>query len=503
MLSALFEIIVRMSISACLVIGIVCLVRLLLLKSPRKFCYVLWLAVLLRLLCPFTFTARVELQPEQLDRELVRAWAEYAYTTEMPIAESQEAPGEVFAGEEFDTARLLSFVWLGGIIVMLAYCGLSLLRLRKKLISAVPLANGIYIADHIGAPFVLGILRPKIYLPSQLGEQEMAYILAHEKHHIRRGDHFAKLLGFAALSLHWFNPLVWIAFRLFVKDMEASCDEAVLARLGESVRADYSQSLLNLAVGRKMPAWTPLTFGEDTRGRIENVLRWHRPSLRRVICAGLVTAVCVGCCFVSVEGVLVPSGQQAAQTGQDGEKAAEQTVGSLEELGVYPEGICSGDILRYYDPWNRQELTQGQVDTLASLLSQVSLGEIGLKTESVNNEFSIKLGQSDKSVVTLRFGHVGGERCLLVNGSSVNNEALVAYAYHIYISNGCISYCSGDLPDDAVFVDVSHTSRIYSYYCESCGQYESASTSQLCSCCDWRRYEEFFERISTPGGNHH
>ncbi len=501
MLSAVFENIVRMSLSASAVIGIVCLVRLLLLKGPRKFCYVLWLAVLLRLLCPFTFTAQVELQPEQLDRELVAIWAEYASGTEMPIAQTQESAGEISAQLGLDAAGLFSLVWLGGFIAMLSYCGVSLVKLRKKLAAAVPLENGIYIADHIGAPFVLGILRPKIYLPSELGEREMAYILAHEKHHIRRGDHFAKLLGFAALSLHWFNPLAWMAFRLFVKDMEASCDEAVLGKLGEGVRADYSQSLLNLAVGRKMPAWTPLTFGEDTRGRIENVLRWHRPSLRRVICAGLVTAVCVGCCFVSVEGVLVPS-QQEPQTQREIEEGAEQAAKSLEELGVYPGNICSGDILRYYDPWNRQELTQGQVDTLASLLSRVSIGEIGLKTESVNNEFSIKLGQSDKSVVTLRFGHVGGERCLLVNGNRVDNEALVAYAYHIYISNGCISYCSGDLPEDAVFTGVGHTSRIYSYYCESCGQYESASTSQLCSCCDWNEFEAFFKRISTPGGNH-
>ena len=140
--------------------------------------------------------------------------------------------------------------------------------------------ENIYICDYISSPFVIGTVKPKIYLPSTLNENETEYVIAHEKHHIKRFDHIVKLLAFIALTLHWFNPFVWLAFELAMQDMEMSCDEAVIKKLGDDVRSSYSQSLLNFATGKHIFAGTPLAFGEgDTKIRIKNlyqfVQNWH------------------------------------------------------------------------------------------------------------------------------------------------------------------------------------------------------------------------------------
>lgn len=153
-----------------------------------------------------------------------------------------------------------------------------LLQLTKKLKNAVHDRDNIYLSDQIDTAFVLGAFRPKIYLPSYLGDTQRDYILLHEQTHIRRLDHMVKLAGFFVLLLHWFNPLVWIAFYASGKDMEMSCDEAVVKKLGNGVKKDYSTSLLSLATGRKIVGGTPLAFGEgDTRGRIKNVLNYKKP----------------------------------------------------------------------------------------------------------------------------------------------------------------------------------------------------------------------------------
>ena len=190
-----------------------------------------------------------------------------------------------------------SLIWLLGIATMAIYSAVSYFSLRRKLVGSILLRDNIYLADGIGSPFVMGFIRPKIYLPSALSEQEQSYIILHEQHHIRRGDHITKALAFIALCIHWFNPLVWVAFVLSSKDMEMSCDEAVVKKLGEGIRADYSASLLSLATGRRIIAGTPLAFGEgDTKSRIKNMLNWKeaRPAVVfvSVVAVLLVAIVC-------------------------------------------------------------------------------------------------------------------------------------------------------------------------------------------------------------------
>lgn len=300
----LFPKILNMSLTAGFVIVLVLLARLLLRKAPKVFSYALWAVVLFRLLCPLTFESPVSIVPDTtpITSEQIEAvipsipFQTPANIASNRIAETENPDNPVHVSSEAGGGVIITFVWLFGIVAMLIYSIFSLLRLKRKLIGAVPLRENIYLADYIVAPFVIGVIRPKIYLPSTLSEREQEYIILHEQTHIRRFDHILKLVSFLALTLHWFNPLVWAAFILSGKDMEMSCDEAVMKKMDGDIRADYSASLLSLATGRKIFAGAPLAFGEgDTKSRIKNVMNYKKPAFWVVIAAlAAVLAVCVG-----------------------------------------------------------------------------------------------------------------------------------------------------------------------------------------------------------------
>ena len=321
----LFPIVCNMSLTASVVILAVLAVRLLLRRAPKVFAYALWAVVLFRLLCPVSVTSAVSLMgalgaPAQ-ERTQRTSAVEYVpadimirgtapAVTQLPQPPLPAETGGAVSDAPADTAPaavpvmsfnepvfILTLIWLAGMVLLLAYSLVSLLRLRRRLVGTVRLRDNIYLADHIPSPFVMGLFRPKIYLPSTLTETERGYILRHEQYHLRRRDHLVKFLSFLALCIHWFNPLVWAAFVLSGKDMEMSCDEAVVRELGEDIRADYSASLLSLATGRRIVAGMPLAFGEgDTGSRIRNLLNWKRPrpwvmAVCAVVCVGLI-ALC-------------------------------------------------------------------------------------------------------------------------------------------------------------------------------------------------------------------
>ena len=302
----LFPIVCNMSLTASVVILAVLAVRLLLRRAPKVFAYALWAVVLFRLLCPVSVTSAVSLMgalgapaQERTQRTSVEQYVPADImirgtapaVTQLPQpplpaetggavsdAPADTAPAAVPAMSFNEPVFILTLIWLAGMVLLLAYSLVSLLRLRRRLVGTVRLRDNIYLADHIPSPFVMGLFRPKIYLPSILTETERGYILRHEQYHLRRRDHLVKFLSFLALCIHWFNPLVWAAFILSGKDMEMSCDEAVVRELGEDIRADYSASLLSLATGRRIVAGMPLAFGEgDTGSRIRNLLNWKRP----------------------------------------------------------------------------------------------------------------------------------------------------------------------------------------------------------------------------------
>lgn len=329
-----FLTILNMSFTAGIVIVAVFLARLALRKAPRIFSYCLWAVVLFRLICPISFSAPFSLMgmlqvplgeqgrvtyfagesSTQMQSDMAGELSEDGSTLthggdingEVDHPTENQATGELQADRALQGRTLIQAVriwapriWVLGISVMLAYSVVTYLLLKKKLKSAVHVEDTIYMTERISTPFVCGFFSPKIYLPDALGEAEKEYILLHEQIHIRRGDHIVKVIGFLALCLHWFNPLVWLAFFLSGKDMEMACDEAVIRRIGSGVKKEYSSSLLSLATGKHIVSGVPLAFGEgDTGGRIKNVLRYRKPTLA-ILCGAVVLTVIVAAVLVA------------------------------------------------------------------------------------------------------------------------------------------------------------------------------------------------------------
>lgn len=369
----------NMSVTAGIVILFVLLARLLLRRAPKVFSYALWSVVLFRLLCPVSLSAGFSLLG--LVDMPTRAATPHTTTVEyappdivhaedpqvqFPVEPVRTAVNEVLPkGEEQTTAdpleaptAIATWLWLLGILAMAAYSVASYLKIRRRLVGAVPLRDNIYLADHIPTPFVMGLFRPRIYLPSALSGREQAYIIRHEQHHIRRGDHIVKVLSFAALCIHWFNPLVWAAFFLSGKDMEMSCDEAVVHALGEQIRADYSTSLLRLATGRRRIAGMPLAFGEgDTKSRIRNLVNWKTPKRWAALLAAVVCIAVAGACAANPQGSTRGRYDSMEDFAQQTMDAAKTAVYYTAEGGEATAAVTGTKLA-----WLEQ---QGEVDGLA------------------------------------------------------------------------------------------------------------------------------------------
>lgn len=323
MFDRLYMGVLDMSKTAAMVIAVVLLVRLLLKKAPKVFSYALWAVVLFRLLCPISFETPVSIVPHLPDTSTGYNLADESIDLAGAGMAAYQAVGDLLNGglgvqhipttevtedgmTRYVTADWWSvwilfgkYVWAAGMAVMLLYSAFSYRRIKKQIEIAIPIRDNIWIADDIKSPFVIGFVRPRIYLPGNLGEKEQEYIILHEQHHIRRFDHIFKALAFLALTIHWFNPLAWLAFGLACKDMEMSCDEAVIRKLGGIVRADYSASLLSLATGRRIIAGSLLAFGEgDTKGRIKNLAKWKKPAVWVLILA-MVVCLILGVCLLT------------------------------------------------------------------------------------------------------------------------------------------------------------------------------------------------------------
>lgn len=298
-MDGLFFSILRMSLSASAVIAVVLLVRLLLIGAPKKWSYLLWSVVGFRLCCPVSFRSAFSLfsvAPTQVQR--VQMHLPAAPVNAVPVIAPAAAPAAVS-----ETASALHLwptlgivLWCVGMAVLLAYSLVRVLRLRSQLLDAVQMEPGVWQSDRIASPFLMGLIHPRIYVPIGTTAETMRYVLAHERVHLRRGDHWVKALAFLLLTVHWFNPLCWLAFLLMNRDMELSCDERVLAENGSAASA-YSLSLLHFAALGRFPGPGMLAFGEsDVTRRVKNALRWKRPKRWATITAALVCAAAVAAC---------------------------------------------------------------------------------------------------------------------------------------------------------------------------------------------------------------
>ena len=362
-MTAIFERVLNMSLTGSIVIAVVLLARLLLRRAPKIYSYMLWAVVLFRLLCPISLSASLSvLKP--LPVTTTQGLSTVTYRPVEPVIPvSGEIGQENARPESAETVKaktgaqamtLAAAVWLtvGG-----ALAGCSLVQyivLRRKLREAAPYRGEILLSDKIRTPFVMGVLSPKIYLPWDTPQEERRFIIAHERQHIHRGDPLWKLLGYLALCVHWFNPLVWLAFFLGGKDMEMSCDEAVLNRLGEDIRADYSQALLRLATHKRLIAGMPLAFGEgETKGRVRNMARWRRPKVWvSGICAVLCLAVLAVCALNPQKSDSTPVG--AVVTAEKRLNIRAKASASSVVVGSYEHGTAI-TILERKGGWGRTD----------------------------------------------------------------------------------------------------------------------------------------------------
>lgn len=298
----------NMSISAFWLIAAVLLVRLLLKKAPKWINVLLWGIVAVRLICPFTFESALSLIPSAqtvspqtlIETPEINVGIPIVDNTVNPVLEHATTANPEASVYPFELIILsLSIIWAVGVAVMVCYGVISYLLTKRKISTAVLLRDNIYQSEKVSSPFVFGIIKPEIYLPFNISENDARYVIAHEEAHIRRKDYLWKPLGFMILALHWFNPLVWLAYIFLCRDIELACDEKVVAKMTNEQKADYSQALLLCSVSRRAVAACPVAFGEvGVKERVKSVLNYKKPAFWVVIVA-VAVSVALAVCFLT------------------------------------------------------------------------------------------------------------------------------------------------------------------------------------------------------------
>lgn len=345
---------VNTAISAGWLILAVIAVRAVCRRAPRSMICLLWALAALRLVCPFSLQSPMSLIPSaEIIPETAVTEAEMETETAEPVALDivdnhiyRELPApevHVEAARVRDWTPYGTILWLTGTAALLIYALVSWLKLRRQVAASVRVKGNIFICDWIASPFILGVLRPKIYLPSSMDREQFTYVLAHEHAHLKRGDHWWKPLGFLLLAVYWFQPLVWAAFILFCRDMELACDERVVRDMGMWERKVYSQILLSCSAAGHMASVCPVSFGGvGVKARIRSVLHFRRPATRAVVGMGAV-AIVLAVCFLtdpqegaaaSAEASPAPSATPEVHSLTGEEAAARQglNLGSQSEL---------------------------------------------------------------------------------------------------------------------------------------------------------------------------
>ena len=308
-MSDLFLKVVNMSISASYLVLAVLLLRLVLKKAPKWISVLLWGIVAVRLICPFSIESMLSLIPtvETISPEIMMDRTP-EISTGITAVDTVVNPiiTESFTPEPMASVNPLQILipvsanlWMLGIIVMLGYTAVSYFLLQRKVATAVRLKNNIYQSENVDSPFVLGIVKPRIYLPFRMGGENLAHVIAHEEAHIRRKDHWWKPLGFVLLALHWFNPLMWVGYILLCRDIELACDEKVIREMDNETKADYMQALVSCSVNRRMIAACPLAFGEvGVKERVKTMMNYKKPAFWIVI-AAIALCIVVAVCFLT------------------------------------------------------------------------------------------------------------------------------------------------------------------------------------------------------------
>ena len=308
-MSELFLKIVNMSISASWVVVAVLALRFCLKKAPKWVNVLLWGIVAARMVFPFSIESVLSLIPsaETISPTIMMEQTPSVQTgvpalnhVINPVISGSFTPAPGASANPLQIwIPVLAGIWLFGIVALFLYSAVSYCRLRRKVCEAVILRDNIYQSENVCSPFVLGIIRPKIYLPYHMDSREVGHVIAHEQTHIRRKDHWWKPLGFLLLTIHWFNPLMWLSYVLLCRDIELACDEKVIGKMGNAQRADYTQALVACSVDRRLIAACPLAFGEiGVKERVKSVMNYKKPAFWIVLASVIVCAV-IAVCFLT------------------------------------------------------------------------------------------------------------------------------------------------------------------------------------------------------------
>ena len=308
-MNELFLKIINMSISASWLVLAVLILRFILKNAPKWVNVLLWGIVAVRLICPFSFESALSLIPSAETIPLnigmdttptINSGINAINNAVNPIISQSNTP---MAGASVNplqiTIGIYEYIWIFGMIALAIYTAISYWRLCRKIDTAVRYKDNIFQSENVSSPFVLGIIKPRIYLPFNINGQDLEHVVAHEQAHIRRKDHWWKPLGFLLLTIHWFNPLMWLAYVLLCRDIELACDEKVIKELGNKQRADYTQALVACSVNRRMIAACPLAFGEvGVKERVKSVMNYKKPAFWVIVLA-VATCIIVAICFLT------------------------------------------------------------------------------------------------------------------------------------------------------------------------------------------------------------
>ena len=314
-MAAVFLKLLNMSITASWMIMAVIILRVVLKNAPKFICCILWGLVAIRLICPISFESVLSLIPstEVVTKQEISSGNDINYNVSTGIntvdSRVNEYLGEYYyksttvtsepVKEKVSAMDIISMVWLIGVVIMALYSIIVYVRIRHKVVASIHIKDNIWICDNIESPFILGIFNPRIYIPSNISEQESKYVIAHEKAHLMRFDYIWKPLGFLILTVYWFNPFIWVAYVLLCRDIELACDERVVQYMNVDDKKEYSRTLLACSVSHKMIAACPVAFGEVAVGRrVKSVLNYKKPAFWVLTMAIIVCGV-VAVCFLT------------------------------------------------------------------------------------------------------------------------------------------------------------------------------------------------------------
>ncbi len=464
-MNAIFLKIINMSISASWLVLTVMILRLVLKKAPKWVNVLLWGIVAVRLICPFSFESSLSLIPSAETVPLnIETNAAPAIDSGIDAINNAVNPiigavGNSSAGARpfHITVGICEYVWIFGMLALAAYTTVSYWRLCRKVDTAVRYKENIFRSENVISPFVLGIFKPRIYLPFELDGQALEHVVAHERAHIHRKDHWWKFLGFLLLTVHWFNPLMWIAYILLCRDIELACDEKVISELSCDRRADYTQALLACSISRRTVAAYPLSFGEvGVKQRVRSVMNYKKPAFWAVIPTAVV-CVCVAVCFLTdpkqdshTLRIVVPSGSQ------------EEFVYSQEEISA----INSSIKIRSGDKANNTEIlllpvnkTTDDTYTTARLANSIPVTleaekgihyKVGVNIQNPTDEDILVYVEVENAEVYVPNGDTHGYK----NNESVSSKVPKEMAELLGEWVPDVAYtknCNGDLPLRKIF----------------------------------------------------